>query len=179
MTPPPARSGGGDSLTTTEDFFNEVQSLGQVDLFCFHVLIQFCIDQIEGVKELVRKINDHIGKIEELHSLSLVNINESQAEENSHQLDRMIQRTAKMNNQAKDRIKGWFGGSIFMNSNWFGKIRLLRDSSLLAIELSNARMPPASGELPMRKTQVGGLLSLHFQWAIMRLDSNISNYVFL
>lgn len=142
-------------------------------------MIQFCIDQIEGVKELVRKINDQIGKIEELHSLSLVNINESQAEENSHQLDRMIQRTAKMNNQAKDRIKGWFGGSIVINSNWFGKIRLLRDSSLLAIELSNARMPPASGELPMRKTQVGGLLSLLFQWAIMWLDSNISNYVFL
>jgi t-SNARE complex subunit (syntaxin) len=61
---------------------------------------------VEGIKDLIRKINDQIGKIEELHSLSLVNINESQAEENSHQLDRMIQRTMKMNNQAKDRIKG-------------------------------------------------------------------------
>ncbi|KAG2183720.1 hypothetical protein INT43_006731 [Umbelopsis isabellina] len=108
MTPPPARK-GGDSLASTEDFFNEV----------------------EGIKDLVRKINDQIGKIEELHSLSLVNINESQAEENSHQLDRMIQRTMKMNNQAKDRIK--------------------------AIELSNASMSPTSGELPMRKTQHAAL----------------------
>ncbi|CAM0136908.1 unnamed protein product [Umbelopsis sp. WA50703] len=108
MTPPPARK-GGDSLASTEDFFNEV----------------------EGIKDLIRKINDQIGKIEELHSLSLVNINESQAEENSHQLDRMIQRTMKMNNQAKDRIK--------------------------AIELSNARMSPTSGELPMRKTQHAAL----------------------
>lgn len=64
------------------------------------------MDQVEGIKELVRNINDQIAKIEELHSLSLVNINESQAEENSHQLDRMVKRTTKMNNQAKDRIKG-------------------------------------------------------------------------
>jgi syntaxin 1B/2/3 len=62
---------------------------------------------VEGIKELIRKINDQISKIEELHSLSLVNINEAQSEENSVQLDRMIQRTTKMNNQAKDRIKGW------------------------------------------------------------------------
>jgi t-SNARE complex subunit (syntaxin) len=62
--------------------------------------------QVEAIKDLVRKINDQIGKIEELHSLSLVNINESQAEENSHQLDRMVKRTTKMNNEAKDRIKG-------------------------------------------------------------------------
>ncbi|GAB5589856.1 hypothetical protein Unana1_04756 [Umbelopsis nana] len=108
MTPPPAKT-GGDSLATTEDFFNEV----------------------EGIKELIRKINDQISKIEELHSLSLVNINEAQSEENSVQLDRMIQRTTKMNNQAKDRIK--------------------------AIELSNARMSPTSGELPMRKTQHAAL----------------------
>jgi syntaxin 1B/2/3 len=64
------------------------------------------MDQVEGVKELIRNINDQIAKIEELHSLSLVNINEAQAEENSHQLDRMVKRTTKMNNQAKDRIKG-------------------------------------------------------------------------
>lgn len=62
---------------------------------------------MEGIKELIRKINDQISKIEELHSLSLVNINEAQSAENSVQLDRMIQRTTKMNNQAKDRIKGW------------------------------------------------------------------------
>lgn len=108
MTPPPAKT-GGDALASTEGFFNEV----------------------EGIKELVRNINDQIIKIEELHSLSLVNINEQQSEENSHQLDRMVKRTTKMNNQAKDRIK--------------------------AIELSNARMPPTSGELPMRKTQHAAL----------------------
>ncbi|KAH8549921.1 t-SNARE [Umbelopsis sp. PMI_123] len=108
MTPPPAKA-GGDALSSTEGFFNEV----------------------EAIKDLVRKINDQIGKIEELHSLSLVNINESQAEENSHQLDRMVKRTTKMNNEAKDRIK--------------------------AIELSNARMSPTSGELPMRKTQHAAL----------------------
>ncbi|KAI9280267.1 t-SNARE [Umbelopsis sp. AD052] len=108
MTPPPAKT-GGDALASTEGFFNEV----------------------EGIKELVRNINDQIIKIEELHSLSLVNINEQQSEENSHQLDRMVKRTTKLNNQAKDRIK--------------------------AIELSNARMPPTSGELPMRKTQHAAL----------------------
>jgi hypothetical protein len=38
---------------------------------------------------------------------------------------------------------------------------------ILAIELSNARMPPTSGELPMRKTQVSvPFFSYHVHFAL-------------
>lgn len=69
--------------------------------------------------------------IEELHGSALSNINDEQTEENTYRLEKAVKQTTKLNNQCKTKIK--------------------------AIELSIARMPANSGDLPMRKTQHAAL----------------------
>ncbi|ORX61703.1 t-SNARE [Hesseltinella vesiculosa] len=87
--------------------------------------------EVEEIKEMTRVIHTNISDIEELHGATLVNISEEQAAENNRRLDRLVQETAKLNNDTKNRIK--------------------------AIELANARLPPSTGDLPMRKTQHAAL----------------------
>ncbi|KAI8381514.1 t-SNARE [Radiomyces spectabilis] len=99
----------GDGLVSTEAFFTEV----------------------EEIKELNKRINQNISDIEELHSISLTNFSEEQTAENSRRLELLVSQTAKLNNEAKKRIK--------------------------AMELSNARLPSTTGDLPMRKTQHAAL----------------------
>lgn len=87
--------------------------------------------EVEEVKELNKRILNNITLIEELHGSALSNINEEQTEENAYRLEKVVKQTTKLNNQCKTKIK--------------------------AIELSNARMPASSGDLPMRKTQHAAL----------------------
>ncbi|RCH92998.1 syntaxin, partial [Rhizopus stolonifer] len=87
--------------------------------------------EVEEVKELNKRILDNILLIEELHGTALTNINDEQTEENAYRLEKVVKQTTKLNNECKNKIK--------------------------AIELSNARMPASSGDLPMRKTQHAAL----------------------
>ncbi|CEG67278.1 hypothetical protein RMATCC62417_03731 [Rhizopus microsporus] len=86
---------------------------------------------VEEVKELNKKILSNISTIEELHGSALTNITDEQAAENSYRLEKIVKQTTQLNNECKNKIK--------------------------AIELSNARMPVHSGDLPMRKTQHAAL----------------------
>ncbi|KAG2193465.1 hypothetical protein INT46_007733 [Mucor plumbeus] len=87
--------------------------------------------EVEEVKDINRKIINNISLIEELHGSALSNINDEQTEENTYRLEKAVKQTTKLNNQCKTKIK--------------------------AIELSIARMPANSGDLPMRKTQHAAL----------------------
>ncbi|KAI8993731.1 t-SNARE [Pilobolus umbonatus] len=87
--------------------------------------------EVEEVKDLNKKILDNITAIEELHSAALTHTSDEQAEENAYRLEKISKQTTKLNNECKKKIK--------------------------AIELSNARMQPTAGDLPMRKTQVAAL----------------------
>ncbi|CAO3626915.1 unnamed protein product [Cunninghamella blakesleeana] len=87
--------------------------------------------EVEEIKELNRMIQSNITEIEELHGAALVNISEEQTNQNARTLDRLVKETGKLNNETKNRIKG--------------------------LELSNARMPANTGDLPMRKTQHAAL----------------------
>ncbi|KAI8882277.1 t-SNARE, partial [Backusella circina FSU 941] len=87
--------------------------------------------EVEQVKDINKRITDNITRIEELHSTALLNTNEEQIDENQHKLEKIVNQTTKLNNECKNKIK--------------------------AIELSNARMPANSGDLPMRKTQHAAL----------------------
>ncbi|KAL0075247.1 t-SNARE [Phycomyces blakesleeanus] len=87
--------------------------------------------EVEEVKDLTKRINQNITDIEEMHGATLVNISEEQMSENTRRLEQLSTQTAKLNNEAKLRIK--------------------------AIELSNARIPASTGDLPMRKTQLSAL----------------------
>ncbi|CAO3587392.1 unnamed protein product [Absidia cylindrospora] len=93
--------------------------------------IEAFFSEVEEIKELNRLIHSNISDIEEMHGAALVNISEEQMSQNARRLDTMVKDTAKLNNETKNRIKG--------------------------IELSNARMPANSGDLPMRKTQHAAL----------------------
>ncbi|KAG0791970.1 hypothetical protein G6F62_001461 [Rhizopus arrhizus] len=86
---------------------------------------------VEEVKELNKNILNNISMIEDLHGSALTNITDEQAEENTFKLEKIVKQTTKLNNECKNKIK--------------------------AIELSNARMPANSGDLPMRKTQHAAL----------------------
>ncbi|KAG1601659.1 hypothetical protein G6F47_003474 [Rhizopus delemar] len=86
---------------------------------------------VEEVKELNKDILNNISMIEDLHGSALTNITDEQAEENTFKLEKIVKQTTKLNNECKNKIK--------------------------AIELSNARMPANSGDLPMRKTQHAAL----------------------
>lgn len=68
--------------------------------------MQGFFDEVESIKDAIREINDNIGQIEDLHSASLVNINEEQTARNSKQLDKLIAQTNKMNANVKNRVKG-------------------------------------------------------------------------
>ncbi|KAI7869221.1 t-SNARE [Spinellus fusiger] len=83
--------------------------------------------ELEAVKDVIKGINQNISDIEEMHGATLVNINEEQMSANARRLEQLSTATTQLNNEAKQRIK--------------------------AIELSNARMPLSTGDLPMRKTQ--------------------------
>ncbi|KAI8065654.1 t-SNARE [Gongronella butleri] len=87
--------------------------------------------ELEEIKELTRVIHSNISDIEELHGAALVNISEEQTAQNNRRLDKLVKETTKLNNETKKRIK--------------------------ALELANARMPPSTGDLPMRKTQHAAL----------------------
>ncbi|KAF7726925.1 Plasma membrane t-SNARE, secretory vesicle fusion [Apophysomyces ossiformis] len=87
--------------------------------------------EVEEVKDVIRRINDNISAIEEYHGASLVNISEEQMSQNTRRLEALSSETAKLNQEAKRRIQG--------------------------IELSNAKLPPSTGDLPMRKTQHAAL----------------------
>ncbi|CAO3660556.1 unnamed protein product [Rhizopus stolonifer] len=86
---------------------------------------------VEEAKELNKEILNNISMIEEMHGSALTNITDEQAEENTFKLEKIVKQTTKLNNECKNKIK--------------------------AIELSNARMPANSGDLPMRKTQHAAL----------------------
>ncbi|KAG0188695.1 Plasma membrane t-SNARE, secretory vesicle fusion [Apophysomyces sp. BC1034] len=87
--------------------------------------------EVEEVKDLTRKINDNISSIEDYHGTSLVNISEEQMSQNAKKLESLSSDTTKLNHEVKRRIQ--------------------------AIELSNAKLPPSTGDLPMRKTQHAAL----------------------
>ncbi|KAI8342597.1 t-SNARE [Chlamydoabsidia padenii] len=95
------------------------------------VSIEAFFAKVEEIKQLNRHIHDNISAIEELHGAALVNISEEQTYQNARRLETLVNETAQLNNETKDRIKG--------------------------IELSNAQMPVNSGDLPMRKTQHAAL----------------------
>lgn len=50
----------------------------------------------------------NISDIEELHGASLVNISEEQMNENNRRLELLGSETTRLNNEAKQRIKGTF-----------------------------------------------------------------------
>ncbi|RUS13200.1 t-SNARE, partial [Endogone sp. FLAS-F59071] len=106
--------------------------------------MQGFFDEVESIKDAIREINDSIGQIEELHSASLVNINEEQSARNSKQLDKLISQTNKMNMNVKNRVKGLCFGMDGPEQNG-------------TMELHNARMPSNSPELSMRQTQHSAL----------------------
>ncbi|KAI9478137.1 MAG: t-SNARE [Benjaminiella poitrasii] len=88
--------------------------------------------EVEHVKELNRHIIQNITVIEELHGLSLSNINDDrQTEGNNARLEKIVRQTTKLNNECKQKIR--------------------------AIEASNARIPASAGDIAMRKTQHAAL----------------------
>ncbi|CAO3618623.1 unnamed protein product [Cunninghamella echinulata] len=87
--------------------------------------------EVEEIKELNRMIHANISDIEELHGSALVNISEEQTNQNARKLDKLVNETTKLNNETKKRIQG--------------------------LELANAKLPPSTGDLPMRKTQHAAL----------------------
>ncbi|KAI8339941.1 t-SNARE [Chlamydoabsidia padenii] len=95
------------------------------------VSIEAFFAEVEEIKELNRLIHSNISDIEEMHGAALVNISEEQMSQNARRLEILVNDTAKLNNETKNRIKG--------------------------VELANARMPANSGDLPMRKTQHAAL----------------------
>jgi syntaxin 1B/2/3 len=103
---------------------------------------------MEEIKELNRLIHANISDIEEMHGAALVNISEEQMHQNAQRLESVVNETARLNNETKDRIKGKKSSSRFHFSH---------PSILIALELSNARLSANSGDLPMRKTQHAAL----------------------
>lgn len=104
---------------------------------------------MEEIKELNRLIHVNISDIEEMHGAALVNISEEQMHRNSQRLESVVNETTRLNNETKNRIKG--------NIHQVASNGLNPFFILLALELSNARMPANSGDLPMRKTQHAAL----------------------
>lgn len=117
-----------DGIITTDQFFQEVSNARCAS---FLGIDSSPTIKVEEVKDINRKIINNITLIEELHGSALSNINDEQTEENTYRLEKAVKQTTKLNNQCKTKIK--------------------------AIELSIARMPANSGDLPMRKTQHAAL----------------------
>ncbi|KAI9320429.1 t-SNARE [Dichotomocladium elegans] len=125
---PPAQPSPAHNRNVTKEQYEmterkaEPSDLGSTEAF---------FREIEEIKELVQRINTNISDIEELHGASLVNISEEQMSENAHRLEMLSNKTNKLNNLAKKKIK--------------------------AVELSNAQLPANSGDRPMRVTQHAAL----------------------
>ncbi|KAI8364496.1 t-SNARE [Choanephora cucurbitarum] len=132
-TPPPAaynNNARGDRYAESKEQYEMSTRTPATDSNGVISTDQF-FQEVEEVKDLNRRIVDNIILIEELHGTALTNINDEQTEENAARLEKVVRQTTKLNNQCKTKIK--------------------------AIELSNARMPASSGDLPMRKTQHAAL----------------------
>ncbi|RKP05944.1 t-SNARE, partial [Thamnocephalis sphaerospora] len=87
--------------------------------------------QVQYVQDTIGQIQNNVGRIEELHGRSLVNISDDQSTQITQQMDRVVDETRRCILDVKGRIK--------------------------AIEIANQKVPASSGDLQMRKTQCGQL----------------------
>ncbi|KAI8143243.1 t-SNARE [Fennellomyces sp. T-0311] len=124
---PPTQPSATYTKKTTKEQYEMAEVKGTSDLGSTEAFFR----EVEDIKDLIRDINVQISDIEELHGASLINISEEQMSENTHRLELLSNKTQKLNNQTKKRIK--------------------------ALELSNARLPANSGDRPMRVTQHSAL----------------------
>lgn len=61
--------------------------------------------QISSLQDSLRTFNDNVSRISDLHSRSLNNMDERSAQQNSDQLDQLVNDTSLLSNELKNRIK--------------------------------------------------------------------------